>query len=277
MNIAEHLGLLLSKFDSFKLDSQYDRRLAIKPLYDFYQISILESSVMFCGFNRDTVKNQHLNTRWVLIKSPLSTIDSKIDRWNDLVKSVGNERSEVEHNDYHFPKRTALEKARLQAPDFLTWLVDASKEYQKISKGFSFAKEFSVLLDRHIIYANIIIDTYGEKPPFCVDMPEEIRAFQGLPSLKNRLEARNKKINDINDLKREDLVDLITLVRITENINARESALLSDNKCPKCGSKIITSQNLIGGNQDHPEPYAIDIRVGCEDCDYTLFEETNSL
>ena len=274
MNIDEHLGNLLSKFDKLDLENEYDRRLAIKPLYDFYQISLLEASVMFCGFNRDTVKNQHLNTRWMLTRSTLLDIDSTIERWNNLIKTVENERNGVEHNDYHFPKKEALVEARLQASDFLTWLVTTSKNYYELSRGFSFAKEFTILSDIQIILADIILNTYSEKTPFFLDSPEEKAEFWQLPQLKERLEPRSKQIRDINDLKKEDLIDLITLAKLTENINVRENALLHDSKCPNCGNKIITTEEPMGGNEADSAPEAIAVRVGCEKCDYSLHEET---
>jgi len=269
----EYLDGILSTFDSLDLKTEFNRRVAVKPIYDFYQILIVEVSVHLCRFDRKSMQISHLKTRWDLLKVALSTIDDP-KKWDQLINQIQNARTSVEHTDYEIPSTDSLQKARKQAPEFKKWLMTVGQEYFKASKGFSFIQEYSILSRWYTGVADSIIDKYGEKLPFLIDTTIENTQYQTLKSVKERLEARALEIRTIDDLKKDDLHDLIELTKITENLEAKEGAFLRLNLCPKCGGKIVETQTSIGGNEEDPMPHSIIYRIGCEKCDYTVNEES---
>lgn len=95
-----------------------------------------------------------------------------------------------------------------------------------------------------------------------------------MKEIVNNKPAFLEKLKNYRDVDQNDLEILIKLVEIVNRADAAESSCLSKNKCPKCGSKIVESSHYIGGSEDHPEPYAVVYRVGCESCDYILNKET---
>ena len=68
----EYLSGILGVFDTINIKTDYNRRVAVKPLYDYFQILILEVTVNLCGFDRNSLRNQHLKTRWDMAKHALS-------------------------------------------------------------------------------------------------------------------------------------------------------------------------------------------------------------
>jgi len=269
----EYLNGILGAFDTINLQTEYNRRVAVKPLYDYYQILILEVTVHLCGFDRNSLRIQHLKTRWDIAKNALSMVEDP-RKWDQLVNQLHNARSSVEHTDYEIPSETALINVRTQAPKFKEWILATGQNYHKASKGFSFIQEYSLLSRWYVGLADSIIDKYGEKQPYLIDTAGEDTEYRNLESVKTRLAARASEINAINDLRKEDLSDLIELTKITERLEAKESAFLRFNLCPKCGGKIAETERSVGGNYEDPMPSAVIYRVGCEKCDYTLNEET---
>jgi hypothetical protein len=269
----EYLAKVLLAFDSMDLQTGYNRRVAVKPLYDYYQAIVLEVSVHFCGFDRNSVKNQHLKTRWTLLKVALSAVDDP-RKWDLLIGQIQNARESVEHGDYEVPATDALKQVRKQATELKEWLMSAGRSYFEASKGFSFVQEYSVLSHWYIGLANSIIDTYGENQPYFIDIADEYSEYKLLNSVKQRLEERDKQIQTVADLEKDDLKDLIRLIKIVEHVEAKESAFLRFSKCPKCGGNIVENEASVGENAEDSEPSTVLYRVGCEKCDYTVHEET---
>jgi len=273
----EHLNDILGTFDSIDLDNEYHRRTAVKPLYDYFQILILEVAVRFCGQNRNSLKNCHLKARWNMTKSCLGLMEDPT-RWDELIYPLHNIRSSTEHTDYKVPSKTALSQIRQRAPEFKTWILQVGKRYYEESEGFSFIQKYSVLSRWYIGQADWMIYLFGDKTPYCVEreivLPREEHPYQRLKSLRDTLESRNREIDSIDDLNQDDLDNLVELVKVIERLDARESVLLQQNVCPKCGSNIVTSQRQVGGSPDDPTPYAVIYRIGCENCDYEVDSET---
>lgn len=276
-NFDKYLEGVLTTFDSMNLENEHDRRVAVKPLYDYFQILILEVAVHLCGLNRNSMKNCHLKSRWDMIKSALLLIEDPT-RWDELINRLQNTRSSVEHNDYEVPSKVALDDTRKQAPMFKEWVVAIGQKYLKESKGFSFIQEYFGLSRWYITQAEWTLDQYGEKPPYAVRTysvsEEEKHSYGMLESLKERLNSRIPEIHYMNDLKKEDLNDLVQLIKETERLDAKETVLLHFNVCPKCGGKVGETETSVGGSIDDPMPTAVIYRVGCEKCDYELHSET---
>jgi uncharacterized protein YfkK (UPF0435 family) len=268
----EYLRRALDFFDSLDLKKEYDRRQAIKPLYDYLQILVLEVAVRFCGQDKNGMKNQHLETRWNMIKTFLSIIEDP-KRWDQFISQINNARSSAEHNDYYYPPMQALSASRKHIPEFTQWLLSVGRKYYEASKGFSFIQEYVLVSQWYIGQADWMIHQYGEKPPFADETDRAEHQYDMLKPLRERVNLRLAEIQSIDDLKKEDLKDLVQLVKGTERLDAREDALLRFNICPKCGGKMIETQREVGGSYDEP-PSAIVYRVGCEKCDYELVSET---
>jgi hypothetical protein len=156
----EHLTL----FDSLPLNNASQRRMATKPLYDFFQILLREIGVSLLGLDKNSFAVYHLRTRWNNIKIHLSTVENP-GTWDALVNEVGNIRERVEHDDYYDPNPGALKRIRKKAPEFKEWLVNAGKEYYRKSKNFTFKQSFYQLLNSYILEAEWIVREFGEKTP----------------------------------------------------------------------------------------------------------------
>jgi len=273
----EHLTDILGTFDAVDLDNEYQRRTAVKPLYDYFQILILEVAVHFCGLNRNSLKNCHLKARWDMTQSCLGPIEDP-KRWDEPIHALHNIRSSIEHNDYKVPSKTALLQIRQRAPEFKTWILGVGKRYYKESEGFSFIQKYSILSKWYIGQADWMIHLFGDKAPYCVKreivLPGEEHPYLSLKSLRDALELRNREIGSIDDLNQDDLDNLVELVKVVERLDARESVFLRQNVCPKCGRKIAATQRQVGGSPDDPTPYAIIYRLGCENCDYEVDSES---
>lgn len=273
----KYLSDILDTFDSIDLDTEYKKRVAVKPLYDYFQILILEVAVHLCGLNRNSMRNYHLKTRWDMIKRCLRLTEDP-ESWDALIYGLQKMRSSIEHNDYKLPSKVALLQTRKRAQQFKEWLLKVGKQYHKESKGFSFIQKFSVVSDWYIVQADWFLHKYGKEPPYSVKtdilLPEKEDTYKRLESLKNSIESRTREIDDIKDLKKEDLDNLVELVKEIERLDARENVFLQFNTCPKCGGKIVETETEFGGTPDDPMPSAITYRIGCENCDYEVVSET---
>jgi len=276
----EYLAGFLDAFDSIDMASEFKRRMAVKPLYDYFQILILEIAVQLCGQNQNSIRPCHLKTRWDMIKNCVKLIEDPT-KWDELIYELYNIRSSVEHNDYDIPNETALLRVRKQASEFKDWMLRVGKQYCEESKGFSFIQKYSVLSRWYIGEADWMLHLYGEKVPYSVESDyvpsEEEHPYVRLKSLRDNLDTRIREIDNIDDLKQGDLDNLVDLLKEIERLDAKEDVFLQFNRCPKCGGKIVNTERGVGGSPEDPMPYAVVYRVGCENCDYELNSETIEL
>lgn len=275
-----YLSGILDTFDSIDLIDDYKRRISAKALYDYFQTFILEVAVHFCRLDRNSLKHYHLKARWDITKSCLGLIEDPT-RWDELVYELQNIRSRVEHKDYEFPKKTALLRIRQRGPEFKDWILRVAKQYNKESKGFSLVQKYSLISKWYIGRADWALHLYGDSTPYSVErdyVPSgEEHPYKRLKPLRDNLEARIREIDSTDDLKQDDLDNLIELVRETERLDAKEDVLLQYSICPKCGGKIVDTEREVGGSFDDPMPSAIVYRVGCASCDYEVHSETIEL
>ena len=274
----DHHSRLLELFDNLGLKDIYERRVAYKPLYEYFQKLILEIGVRLCGLNQNSLRIAHLKTRWENIKYCLGYIeDPRV--WEDLINKVNNIRQKVEHNDYYDPKQNELIEIRNKAPKFKEWIIRVAKEYYKKwkSKDFTFKEAFYHLSNRYIEEAEWILQEYGKNPPYAATsdyaLDLEEYSYPQLSELTVVLKKRLKKVAKLEDIERSDLEILIQIVKIISHFKGKEEILLRYSICPKCGGKIKETQRYLGGTYDDPEPDRIYYRVGCEKCDYVLHSE----
>lgn len=276
----EHLSDIIHTFDAFDLDKEYKRRTSVKSLYDYFQILILEVGVHFCGLNRNSLKHCHLKTRWALVKSCLKIIEDPT-RWNELVHALHKIRTNTEHTDYKIPHKTALLQIRQRIQEFKGWILRIGEQYYEESKGFSFIQKYSSLSSWYIGQVDWMISVFGDEIPYCVKgeilLSGEEHPYKRLKSLRDTLKSRNREIESIDDLKQDDLDNLVELVKVIERLDVKESVLLQKNICSKCGGKIVSTQRSVGGSYDDPMPYAVICRTGCENCDYEVYSEVHEV
>jgi hypothetical protein len=214
------------------------------------------------------------------MKSCLVLIEDP-NQWNDLVYGLNNMRSRVEHNDYRYPSKTALSGLRSQAEEFKDWILKVGRLYHSKSERFSFAQKYSALSRWYIGEADWMLHLYGERIPYVAQrgyVPSgEEHPYEKLKSARDVLESRIREIGGIDDIKHDDLDNLVDLVREVERLKAKEEILLQQSVCPKCGGKIVQTERAVGGSPDDPMPYAVLYRVGCNKCDYELDRETIEL
>jgi hypothetical protein len=269
---------ILEIFDRQKLNNIPARRTAYKPLYDYFQKLLMEIEVEFFNLKQETLQTYQLNTRWAIIKDNLIYIEEpnfieESKNWDKLIQDIYNIRNGVEHNDYYDPKKDKLEDIRLKAPDFTKWLVRAAKEYYKISTNFTFKQSFYIMSNRYLYEAEGIFEEYGDIPPYVLNSDYSIELgnspYQQLSELVIGLRERIKK--KLEDVERDDLEKLIQLVKIIYNFKGKEQVLRQFYICPRCGGKIKETESYYGGNtEEKPEPDGIHIRVGCQNCDYSI-------
>lgn len=276
----QHLEKILSLFDSLDLDDEYKRRLAVKPLYDYFQRVLLEVGDQLCGLHRNSLKSCHLKTRWVLVNGTLEMVEKNASRWDKLVITINNERMSCEHNDYYFPPKQALLETRKHATEFANWALESGKKYHEKSEGFTFTQEFAATSRWYIAQAERITSELGETSPFCVKEDYYLdgieNGYSKLKALSNALVPRSRGVRNVNELTREDLSNLTDLVRIVERVDARENIMVARSTCPKCGSQIVETEKYFGGSGEE-EPHAVFYRVGCDQCNYVLDTETIDL
>jgi len=139
----------LKAFDGLQLSNVTERRMAFKPLYDFFQILLREVGVTFLSFDKNTFAVYHLKTRWRNMKAHLSIIENPM-KWDWLVKRVSDIRERIEHDDYYDPDPRALQKIRREASGFKVWLVNVAREYYKRPKNLTFKQSFNRMLDSYV-------------------------------------------------------------------------------------------------------------------------------
>lgn len=277
-SFEEYLKEILKGFDLIDLGTKYYRRLAVKPLYDYCQIVVLEVAVHLCGSDRNSLKSCHLKTRWNIIKNYLEVIESP-SKWDSTILELYGLRSKVEHNDYYEPDKAALTRIRKFAPEFYNWILKVGRQYNEKIGKLPFVKNFLITSELYLGKVDWILHVYGEQIPYSgkgdIVISGEEHPYRRLKPLSENLRLRILEIRNIDNLKKEDLDNLVELVKLVERLDAQENLLLQSNTCPKCGGKIVeTRRKILGGNPEDPIPYAVSYRVGCEKCNYELTSET---
>lgn len=275
-NKIDYLSNLLETFD--KLEScDITGRILYKPLYDYFMILIKELGAQRCGLDEKDLKQQ-LKTRWDNIRWCLEFIeDPKI--WDETIYMLHEIRRRIEHDDFYNPTETQLTNIRNIAPDFRDWIIHVTNEYYKKSKDFTIRETFNHQFNIHNAKALRMVHEYGAKPPF-VDNPHlvpefEESSYEKISKLAILLEKRTREIIKLEDINNSDFENLIKFVEIISNLEGKEEILLMNSVCPKCGGEIQTTQEYFGGNtEDQPEPDGVFVRVGCQECDYYIDQET---
>ena len=268
---------LLKVFDELKLTSIHERRMACKPLHDFFQILLKEVGVALLGLDKNSLSVYHLKTRWENIKIHLSYVEDP-KAWDGLVNEMNNIRQRVEHDDYYDPKPGDLKKIREKLPEFKEWIFRVGRRYYEKSKNMTFKQLFYRMLAHHTREASGLIQDYGEKTPHVAKSDYSIftgkESYAELKELVKVSEKRLDSVSEAEEVQHSDLQNLINLIKIISRIKGKEETLLRYSVCPKCGGKIVESQRQFGGSEYHPEPDGFVYRIGCEKCDYELNRET---
>jgi len=119
---------------------------------------------------------------------------------------------------------------------------------------------------------------YGKKTPHIASigylMKQDEVEYQDFLDLLKALETKLNHFGELKDVERSDLENLIRTVRISSILQAREELLIEYGVCPSCGGKIVESEKYVGGGtENQPEPNGIVYKVGCEKCDYEIYDE----
>jgi len=103
--------LMLKAFDELKLDNIHERRMACKPLHDYFLQLIRFTGMNFCDIEESFIKMASLKSRWENIKYCLEYIEDP-KPWDQIVDGLHNIRVQVEHRDHYDPKKKSLLKIR---------------------------------------------------------------------------------------------------------------------------------------------------------------------
>lgn len=265
---------ILEAFDSFELNDIYLRRAACIPLYDYFQNIVFDVGVEYCSVPSDTLIPCQLKTRWNIVARLLSHIQEPPEKWDNLVKEVANVRNCVAHNDDCDPGSTKLQDIRNQADDFYKWFFGVAEQYYVESSEFSLAFLFHRTSMDYITQAENMIEEYGKNTPFSANLGYSNGAYgdiyTSIHELKDALTDGLKELSKAKDLDKSHFEILIQLVETISLFRGREEALLRIYICPKCGSKIETTQEQFPKGQ---EPTVVHIRTGCSKCDFVYNED----
>lgn len=83
---------------------------------------------------------------------------------------------------------------------------------------------------------------------------------------------RKDELKELDDIEYFDIENLVRLTELTEYFENREAVLVGLRVCPKCGGTIKETQTT-GGRYSDGSPMKVYLRVGCENCKYTLHDE----
>jgi len=147
--------------------------------------------------------------------------------------------------------------------------------YHLQSKNYTFKDTFYKYSEHYITEAKIILSEFGENTPYAVcDELEFLEdAYQQLPILMTYLKRRIQ-LSKLENIEVMDLENLIKIVKIVSNFKGNEETLMSNGICPKCGGEIKETQTYFGGGTEYqPEPDGIFIRIGCQKCDYEVYQD----
>lgn len=277
----EDFNALLGTFDYVDLESIHKRRMAVKPLYDYFQKLTLLVGIEY-GLHKSALSASHLKYRWESIRSCISFEGIEVsDEWDELIKKISDIRHKVEHNDEFDPQQKKLVEIREKAPKFAKWLLEVTKIYVKKTLRYSFKQAFHRLLHKYVFDTRKIIMEYGEKTPHVATigylMEQNELEYQNLLDLLKNLELKLNNFGELKDVERSDLENLIRIVKISSILQARGELLIKDGVCPSCGGKIVESETCVGGTENHPEPSGVICRVGCEKCEYEIYRESFSI
>ena len=261
---------LLELFDKIISDNPYHKRIAVKPLCDYYKGLFLIIGTKFFESDKKLLMKYGLKTRWDFIKIRLKPIES-CKEWDHLIYSLDDIRNKVEHNDEFIPNIKDLKKARTEISLFRKWVIDSSKEFFQNIKNLPFKDRFYSEFEWAEREAEAVLHEFGEDPYISFELDSR---WNDLSILKEVMEKRLLKVDRIKEIEYEDLNNLLQIKGLISYFRGKEDMLLHLNICPKCGGKIISTNTPFGGTPDDPEPDGVYYRVGCENCDYYLDDDT---
>lgn len=266
--------LILKTFDGLKLDNIHERRMACKPLHDYFCQLIRFAGVNYCELDESHLKIASLKSRWENIKSCLEYVEDPTP-WNQIVDDLHKTRVTIEHNDHEDAEKEMLLKIRKEAPKFKNWILKVSKDYRLQSKNYTFTDTFYKHSRHSIFDAKMILAEFGNNTPYAVRDDIELEdTYQQLPILVQLLEERIQSTK-FENIEMKDLETLIKIVKIVSNFKGNEGILISNGICPKCGEEIKYTETPFGGGTEYrPEPDGFFLRTGCQKCDYELQQET---
>ncbi len=242
MNLEEYMKATLDEFDRFDLNQAYTRRVAVKPLYDFFQKLVIEMGVKNCHLLKGTLNPMALSSRWNLLKDYLKDTD----RWDEIINRLQNMRNDTNHKDDYCPEKKNLQSIRQIVPEFRTWILLAATDYREQSEGLPF-------IDMYRRYSLIYI-----------------RRSSHIPSLALEQELFSKRLSEIegfHDLTGEDFIQLINFVREVERYDQREFT------CLRCGGRLeeyFESSECTTGSHFSGDLIRV---IACDSCDYVKSRE----
>lgn len=262
---------LLILFDKIISDNPYYRRVAVKPLCDYYKALLLKIAVTYFECDKKLMMNHGLLTRWNFIKIRLQTEVKDCDQWDDIFTKLNEYRNQVEHGDEIFPKKKELKDLRDKIPEFQKWIITNSRQFFKKIKNLSFKDRFYSEYEWIIREADALLHEFGDDPHISFEFDSR---WNNVSVLKDAMKEKLTQVDKIKEIEYDDLNNLLQLKELISLFRGREDMLLHQSRCPKCGGKITSTNTSFGGTPDDPEPDGIYYRVGCEKCDYYLDSDT---
>jgi hypothetical protein len=276
MELNDYLERLLSNYKKLSKKDMSERRMAVKPLYDFYQRLLLEVGVKYFHLPQDTLLNYGLQSRWSIVKKYLEVMKRKTNDWDKIVRDLQKIRRSNEHNDFFDPDKKVLETAFERASQFIEYLLSAGEEYIRQSEGLTVIDQYRRITREYSMRTSMILRQYGSMTPESVKQdlhPRDSKIYSNFVPMRDTIQGRIPELKSIRDLSGDDLNLLFTLVREVERIDARENAYIQFGVCPRCGGKIVETERYLGGNEDEP-PDAVHVRIGCNKCEFNVIDET---
>jgi hypothetical protein len=269
--MVDKIEMCLEAYDKADKSTIWGKRMALQPLYDYFQLLVLHVSSQV-DFDEKIISKMMIKQRWKYVSSKLLLVDNNLERWNEIINILNQSRQHVAHNDLEVPNIKNLDKVRLQAKKFKTWLFETAKKYQESKKSYTFTTAFISHIDGLYMSLLFIQEQIhrGDR-----DYIKKTSNLEFLNNVDNVIKDYKKRFDkpDVRELEIEDLQLLLNMRQLDAEWNSREYALLALDKCPMCNSNIKETQKDLGIDYGDGSPTSIKYRVGCEKCSYTLNEE----
>ena len=241
------LSELIEYFDSQNLDNKIHCRYAFKSLFDYCQNIFLSIGPVFTELPRNYFSKISLKQKWNFIEPYLIKIEvPQLGR--EVVNKLNSIRQKIEHNDEYFPEKKDLNNLRQQLPKFYNWLIPILKEYDREKNKKTVKHQIYEELFNVMINADWIFELYGKKLPY-------VAKFDGTTSIENNFQynrlfrltdqIRNRLNSiEIEEIRIRDLKNLLKMREYMSDFHGKEYLLRCQGICPKCGGKIIESEEV---------------------------------
>lgn len=194
-------------YDKLDMAKEEERRLKSYTMVDYYCKVISEVSTAYLGLKGD-IRTDSLKEQWERCRSRLQALDSFSvpEDYSRAIYTLHSIRNDVAHNYQEIPSKSEIEQIRNVAPNWRSWLIEKSKEYDEVEGKLDARKTMIRITQRAL--DDVKHASIPEREPFA----EEV---------EDAKEQAEKISEDLDDLKDGDEISTELIYAL---LDARELA-----------------------------------------------------